>query len=361
MSMALLDNPLSNTLMVKKELKLYKLHKDILAQILVRLPVKYILRCMCIQNSWYNLIRTPTFITLHLNHQKSSTHKRTTYHLFLNLPDDLKLALRFDDVQCEELLVENLPPGLSHLNWYELTHDWHALSHGLICLKLMCSSSLRGIYLWNPLIQKSKLLQQSPLPMYSAKNTMWEALAFGFVPGLGDYVVVHILKPDWFDELEPHPHSVFIGVYSLNTNSWKKITINNFLVHRIERASDVFINDTAFWVGRNFDKDTIVMYFDTKTDTLGEILLPEWASSSVYPDIRIVPYGQSIACFAKRRNSQNSDDWNMWVLEGNSINEFSWKTRTSCTSEEVRGSIVGIKCKGPFVESLVFLDIEEKN
>lgn len=54
---------------------------EFLAEVLKRLPVKYVLHCMCVQKSWNFLIKTPSFITLHTNHQNYN-HDRRKYLLF---------------------------------------------------------------------------------------------------------------------------------------------------------------------------------------------------------------------------------------------------------------------------------------
>uniref|UniRef100_A0A175YPY6 F-box associated domain-containing protein n=1 Tax=Daucus carota subsp. sativus TaxID=79200 RepID=A0A175YPY6_DAUCS len=123
--------------------------------------------------------------------------------------------LRYDDVQCEEYCRSNYPPGLID------ECAWRALSYGLICVSTMLfkfSDSTKEIYLWNPLVEKYKSLPDSQL---SNIETQWNALAFGFVPEISDYVVVHIVKPRLhLGRSEPDPHSVIIGIYSQNTNSY---------------------------------------------------------------------------------------------------------------------------------------------
>ncbi|KAL8110813.1 hypothetical protein AgCh_026520 [Apium graveolens] len=105
--------------------------------------------------------------------------------------------------------------------------------------------SPKEIYLWNPLAEKYKILPYSPL---SNTETHWNALAFGFVPEINDYIVVHIVKPRLHLGCgEPDPHSVIIGVYSLNANSWKKICQNKVFVSDINWFDVVFINGAAFW------------------------------------------------------------------------------------------------------------------
>ncbi|KAK1370363.1 hypothetical protein POM88_036455 [Heracleum sosnowskyi] len=177
-----------------------------------------------------------------------------------------------------------------------------------------------NIYLWNPLIQKYKTLPDSPLDSlcfveYIQKyicgilseegcfcfeeETGWTALAFGFVPQDNDYVVVHIVKPHL--ESGPDPHSVMIGVYSLNTNSWKVTSQNNVFVCGIRMFHHVLVDGVAYWLGiKPGGIRQIIMCFDTKTDILQEILLPDWVDCQDYLSSPFLhPFGQSIAYFVE--------------------------------------------------------------
>ncbi|KAK1371535.1 hypothetical protein POM88_037627 [Heracleum sosnowskyi] len=212
----------------------YDLPEELLSEIFKRLPVKYVLRCRAVQ--------------------KSCTHLYT---------------VRSDDSQSQEYCT------------FEYPHDLPP-------------------YAW--------IIPDSPLPRFSIKEFMWNALAFGFLPEVNDYVVVHVVKPrstaqpyeiDLDDDpYESYLHSVKIGVYSLKTNSWKEISQDKVFVDYMHTNRPVFVNGTAFWVGYNSDAEyQLVMYFDTKTNILGQVAVPNW----MMPHLRqshtpnILLSGQSIA------------------------------------------------------------------
>ncbi|KAK1371678.1 F-box domain-containing protein [Heracleum sosnowskyi] len=221
---------------------------------------------------------------------------------------------------------------------------WFATSNGLKCASTIFDDSdhNRNIYLWNPLIQKYKTLPDSPVPSPS-HGKLWEALAFGFVPELIDYVVVHIIKP----YLRPNRHSVIIGVYSLNTNSWKECTDqDNVFISKINSSEDevVFVNAAAIWVGVNSEKHKILLRFDTKTNILTEISLPDWiANRSRVPIPVIHLFGQSIAYFVWEDYESHFD---MWVLKDDPTNEFTWEKKMCVgLSEFIMLQVLGILVK----------------
>ncbi|KAL8110669.1 hypothetical protein AgCh_026421 [Apium graveolens] len=314
------------------------LPKELLAEILKRLPVKYILRCRCVQKAWHSFVQSPIFITYHFNYQKENIIGATTssYHHYKYLFFRNQLTIRFDDVQCQEYYKIEFPPGLPKYAWF-------GVSYGLVCVSSTLSIDQedynRNIYLWNPLIQKYKTLPESPLPSQQDWEE-WEALAFGFVPQVNDYVVVHIIKP----YLHPNSHSLIIGVYSLNTNSWKKLRRDNVFISRTFCNDDdvVFVNGAAYWVGVNSDKHRIIMCFDTKTDILSEISLPDWLPPKTIPVI--YPFGQYIAYFVWEHRVHHFD---MWVLKDHPIHEFIWeKQMCVSTSEDVQEEVLGVRNNG---------------
>ncbi|KAK1371664.1 F-box domain-containing protein [Heracleum sosnowskyi] len=256
-------------------------------------------------------------------------------HLDLNVE---KLTVRLDDVQCQKYCGIKFLPDLSKKAWF-------ATSNGLKCASTIFDDSdhNRNIYLWNPLIQKYKTLPDSPVPSPS-HGKLWEALAFGFVPELIDYVVVHIIKP----YLRPNRHSIIIGVYSLNTNSWKECTDqDNVFISKINSSEDevVFVNAAAIWVGVNSEKHKILLRFDTKTNILTEISLPDWiANRSLVPIPVIHLFGQSIAYFVWEDYESHFD---MWVLKDDPTNEFTWEKKMCvCLSEFIMLQVLGVRNNG---------------
>lgn len=154
-----------------------------MGEILKRLPVKSLLRCTCVQKSWYHLIKTPDFINLHCNNY----HDDNKLLLFWDVDNFQLLYLRYDDEQCQEFFKFDLPPPLRYPSWL-------ATSCGLICASdIFTGNRFRGdIYIWNPLIQKCRTLPVLDLSLIP--TTFWTGLAFGYVPSINDYQVVRIIQ-----------------------------------------------------------------------------------------------------------------------------------------------------------------------
>ncbi|KAK1371541.1 hypothetical protein POM88_037633 [Heracleum sosnowskyi] len=356
----------------------YDFPEEILSEIFKRLPVKYVLRCRAVQKSWYHLIKTPMFISLHSNHQISTAHNNPKYLLFNDTSCHL-YTLRSDDSLCRRYCAFVYPFNLPNEAWFVYTN-------GLFCLSTMLNQQLAynsDIYLWNPLVGKSRIIPETPLSSFTYKETKWNALAFGFLPEVNDYVVIHIVKPkstaepdspepeyydfDPYDSPYDHyPHSVKISVYSLNTNSWKEMSQDKVFVDFIVDNESVFVNGTAFWVGYNADVDyQLIMYFNTKTNILGQVAVPNWVTRH-YRQLEgpvILPFGQSIAYFVEGDvdDWDDADDWDedfrtshldMWVLKDEMIDEESWENKMSVKlGENVWAEVLGTRNNGEPIQA----------
>ncbi|XP_017256706.1 F-box/kelch-repeat protein At3g23880-like [Daucus carota subsp. sativus] len=325
----------------------YDFPEEILSEIFKRLPVKSVLRCGAVQKSWYHIIRSRMFVTLHLNHQKLTAHDNPRYLLFHNVKTHM-FTVYSDDNQFQEYCSVEYPFDFD-------INEWYALSNGLVCVSSMAFRKPNydpNLYIWNPLVQIYTPLGVSPLSVFTHEEIGWMA---GYLPEVDDYVVVNVVKlePDPSDPDDPgspdpyeiDPHSAVIGVYSLKTRSWKAIYQDDFLIFGMCTDQSVFVNGTAFWVATDFDQQYI-MYFNTRTEVLRRILVPDWFGLQDrqldYPVFH--QFGQSIAYFVLNDESRHLD---IWVLKEDEIDVFSWEKLMSVDlSENVRADVLGLRNSG---------------
>ncbi|KAK1378376.1 hypothetical protein POM88_025120 [Heracleum sosnowskyi] len=185
-------NSSSSTNFVEETIDYY-ITDAILAEILKGLPIKSLLRCMCVRKSWYHLIKTPMFINLHLNY----LHNAAPYPKYLLFESETKqeFLLRYDDNTCKKFRKVKIPRALRHADV-----EPHGASSGLICLSTIDDENDRtpkgDIYLWNPLIQKYKTLPRPSHVSCPEYCVGWVRLASGYVPQINDYRVVKIIRYD---------------------------------------------------------------------------------------------------------------------------------------------------------------------
>lgn len=320
--MALLENPQEES-----PIDLFETLPDsMLSEILKRLPVKELLRCRCVIKSWYNLIKTPGFIKLHLNHQRETvvvdTDEAARKLLVFNSPvHDKLLYIRTDDEHCKEFYKLELPPVIS-----KVYANWYAVSNSLVCVSTIfgarCLNHGWDIYLWNPLIQRCKTLPFLDLSHIVIHH--WAALAFGYVPSINDFQVVLIVS-DNFGKIP----TFYICVYSLNTNSWKTKTIlDDLSVRFLKVYESVSVNGISCWIMINQDNhvETLVCY-DSVNDILRKVALPHHTDD--YSLHQLLPFDQSVALFHKKLKL---NAFEMWILKQDSMkNDFFWEKKVSVT------------------------------
>ncbi|WOH16312.1 hypothetical protein DCAR_0935863 [Daucus carota subsp. sativus] len=315
---------------------------SMLAEILKRLSLKTLLICRSVQKSWYHFLQTPHFTNLHFTYQQINLNK---YLLFKDIFENHVLSLRYDDEKCKESRVKpEIPPALS------AKHEKLKLlsSFGLICLHCDATSFPRcvkyaffDIYLWNPIVRKLKRVPDVPgIParLFSSR-IYWRNLAFGYVPEINDYVVVAIISfndgdvsyddddhddydglrysNNTFSVVKREARSLFICVYRLSTNLWKKIIRKDeYPFGEIDTSFEpVVVNGTAIW--RMMYGIPDLLYYDTMEDLLGIIRVPTEAynrrwSNLIPPPMALL--GQSIVCFNKDLDFQESGLY-IWTLK----------------------------------------------
>ncbi|KAK1379562.1 hypothetical protein POM88_026306 [Heracleum sosnowskyi] len=295
----------------------YNIPDFLLSEILKRLPVKELLRCRCVQKSWFNLITAPDFIKLHLKY-----HHRDAYLLFRS--NYRFYHLRYNDEQCKEF-VRLKPPA--SVGFSEYQSCWAQVSNGLICLseRLYVLGYERTVFLWNPLIQKQKPLPPLDLSQFTggAKPLIhWSALAFGYVPSIHDYLFVRIL----YCLNTSLRDSLIICVFSLNTNSWKTnlVQFNHLQIDFFDHNESLFLNGIAYWRVKEFYVDPYVMYFDSFNGTIGFIPFPHVTDHHC-----LRQFDQSLALFLE---DSESNVFHMWLLKrGKDDSSWSWENMINVT------------------------------
>ncbi|KNA13289.1 hypothetical protein SOVF_118130 [Spinacia oleracea] len=232
---------------------------EIIAEILSKLPVKSLLRFLCVCKSWKSLIKSPTFVKIHLNQT-----------LICN--SDRHLLLSYYSLHSAELDLHH-----NRLSFSELNHPLNPLKgvrlvgscNGVLCIS---DNSFNDIILYNPLTKSHRKLPSNQFP--SPKLHM-NVFGFGYDGKTDDYKVLKMVQG--FEE----NFNSEAQVYSLNNNSWKSVQcikgIPFFLYYA--DCSDVIVNEALHYlVTKEFEswQCTLISSFNLRTESFSLIKSPDY-------------------------------------------------------------------------------------
>ncbi|XP_050381835.1 F-box/kelch-repeat protein At3g23880-like [Argentina anserina] len=278
--------------------------EDLYMEILVRLPVKYLIRFQCVCKKWKGLIRSSSFVRAHIRrnaHTHLITDDRSTF-------DQVELCYSLFPYERFEQSLELKPPFHPHLD-FNSRLDYFKIcgsTNGLVCLAGNAMDSNSPIYIWNPSVRKFRTLPQPKSDHYCVDcfpKHVDIPLLFGCHPDLNDYKVVRMMLPG----------SIEMEVYTLSTNRWKVVQVIPPWLNTMKFARSEFWNGMAYWLATR-DSMVSVVSFDTKNEEFDALAAPITIPSDD-PDAYIKVYKESICVLhCKFELNNESDSIDFWVL-----------------------------------------------
>ncbi|KAK8506327.1 hypothetical protein V6N12_034064 [Hibiscus sabdariffa] len=289
------------------------LSSDIIPEILRRLGVKDLLRFRCVSKPWCSLIDGPDFIKLHLSHSL-----KTSTHLSLVLRDCYLFSVEFDSLKAAQKL--NHP-----LSNEGFGTDILGSCNGLLALY----NGEEEIALWNPSTRKSQML-----PVTEIEFPPYFCFVQFIVYGLGhdlisdDYKLVRMAQ---FYGKDDDSFCSEVKVYSLRTNSWRRIKDFPFYL-KYKRVYGVLANNALHWVvSKKPESDTqsFVVAFDLGTEEYRVVELPECLEEGFHMNVKSM--GGSLCLIANYWEVHVVD---IWVMKEYGVKE-SWAKLVSVKRSKV--------------------------
>nr|XP_016444560.1 PREDICTED: F-box/kelch-repeat protein At3g23880-like [Nicotiana tabacum] len=383
------------------------LPKDVLVEILSKLPVKSLIHCTTVCKSWYSTITNPNFISVHHNTQIISNSNRQPllfvrhYNMFDRVE---RYALHFDDedendssdVDSFAEYLELKCPEKSRSEYLRIV----GCCNGLICLSDDYDKYTDTVVLWNPIIRKHLKLPRPNLGYNGRGSCIY---GFGFDVAKNDYKVVRAVYNstatedyrlqfpptiEFLDKLRAVKFLVPPGieVYSLNSGVWKSISdvCPSYILHQNHSVS-AYLNGAVHWIasnssdddggggggngdssnsnnnnssssssssssggGKNKD-DSFIVAFNVGTENFSEIRLPDSVAERNVMKLDVMVMGTSLTLVEYEKFWQSDYCW-IWVMK-----EYGMvKSRSRLHNIDLRGgfrNVVGFRTHGELLIS----------
>ncbi|EOY12848.1 F-box and associated interaction domains-containing protein, putative isoform 1 [Theobroma cacao] len=293
------------------------LPQEVILEILRRLPVKSLVKCRSVCKAWNSLIKSPSFISSHL---QTALSKPNDHLLLLRLFENDKESyfLHFDNDDFDEYKQLHFP-FKSNSPWFRLVGS----CNGLVCLQdgFFPLDSVELI-LWNPSIQKYITLPKPGVTCLSGRAYN-STLGFGFDSRTNDYKLLNVVSMSVGEEAETLTE---VYLFSLDGNSWKRVTAISPKYGIEGHEFSAFVNGAVHWLGYQRGKDggfrNMVLGFDISTEKFNVIRLPESLVDLCPMDLSIMKYEESSIAVLKR-DWEDGEQLDMWVMKEYGVNE-SW-------------------------------------
>ncbi|XP_059316057.1 F-box/kelch-repeat protein At3g23880-like [Lycium ferocissimum] len=278
---------------------------EVIFEILLRLPLKSILKFKSVSKSWLFLLSSPQFINTHLNFSRKDFPHRLLILDRDQILSKKKCALyspvsKKNSAVCVDLDYPVKSRGCN-------IPQFIGSCDGLVCLLVENS-----LILWNPSTRKWKEIPKEETHQMS--QDYYCTYGFGYDKYNDDYKLVLLYS----SKIKNTGSEV--KVYSLRTNSWKKI--KGFVSGYIYGNSGVLLNGIVHWDTRpHHDFNGCYNYivsFDLETEKQGKIELPSYENEDVHWDL--ISSRDSLFGFC---HCESQGEVDIWVMKEYGVKE-SW-------------------------------------
>ncbi|KAK8671298.1 hypothetical protein V6N13_037896 [Hibiscus sabdariffa] len=286
---------------------------DVITDILRALPVKALTRFKCVSKSWDSLIKDPHFVKLHLHHSFGSNNSvklvldgRTNFvddEDEDDDEDDKAYSVDFDSLGNLEQLPRPFPTaGTGFMSRI------FGSCNGLLAVY----HKEAGIALWNPSTRTCHYLPK--LTIGDVIERDYRILGFGYDVIGDDYKVVRMIDS-----------GKSVMVYSLKTDSWKRIKDCPYQIPSGEKQDGAYAYGSLHWVGDERDRyfgGRLIFGLDLEAEEFHQVPEPDVLFRNFgYKNVGML--GGSLCVFREYTNCYDEDHIILWVMKEYGVKE-SW-------------------------------------
>lgn len=290
---------------------------ELLIEILLKLPVKSLIRFTSVCKSWQSLITSPTFISSHLSNNKS--------HALLRLYDKRDKRERYSLLK----VAENGPFGVNSSSEIEFPFKSRVGYFRIVgsCDGLVCLSDDLFVYpwqpviIWNPSVRNHVVL---PKAMINPKEPNISVLGFGVASHVYKVVrLVYCKKPNDYGFSVPPQAEIF----SFGTGRWRSVRGFDVRLRILEFMwCQVFLKGVVHWIAYEPINDnsfrSSILTFQVGDEVFGEIMLPDELAREAVTGLSIFMIGESLGVI-KYDGEAGNLSCDVWVMKDYGVKE-SW-------------------------------------
>ncbi|KAG8372570.1 hypothetical protein BUALT_Bualt12G0079800 [Buddleja alternifolia] len=286
------------------------LPRDVILEILSRLPPENLLNFRSVCRSWLSIIRDAKFIA------KSNLRNENTNGRIIIITEEypnpyrgLKLRILSDTnpaiIQDNTKLVS--AHNKSMIGYYRVMST---------CNGLFCYAGVQddyGIQLCNPCGRWATSIRQIRFTNYLNKELYY---GVGYDPLTNDYKVIKLMPPaNW---TSPPTEA---AIYSVKAKIWKRL--NDRLPSETPSGRSIFLHGNIHWLAKTVSppfKIEFIMLFDVCDEVFGEIELPEIDERNKYTSISVV---KGLLCLLVTEICADNRICHVWMMKEYGVVE-SW-------------------------------------
>ncbi|GMI80284.1 CONSTITUTIVE EXPRESSER OF PR GENES 1, CONSTITUTIVE EXPRESSER OF PR GENES 30 [Hibiscus trionum] len=296
---------------------------DVITDVLRVLPVKSLTRLRCVSKSWGSLIKDPHFAKLHLHHSfKTNNNVKLVLDGRTDDDDDdddddayETFSVDFDSLGDLEQHPRPFPTTRSRF-----TSRIFGSCNGLLAVY----HHETGIALWNPSTRTCHYLPKLTIGDVTERD--YHILGFGYDKIGDDYKVVRMIAS-----------GKSVMIYSLKTDSWKRIKDCPYQIPVCEEQDGAYANGSLHWVGD--ERDTyfggrLIFGLDLWAESFHQVPEPDIHFRNFgYKNVGVL--GGSLCVFREYTNRYDEDHIILWVMKEYAVKE-SWSELIYLSGEEWR-------------------------
>ncbi|OIW03271.1 hypothetical protein TanjilG_20575 [Lupinus angustifolius] len=270
---------------------------NLVSEILLRLPVKYVLRCKCLSKEWFKTISTPEFRNSHTLRMCQNSPPSLLIHtcrhtlqfqiVYLSNTDENPSPIRtceFDNYLFNPNLFINIMQSSNGFILFKATYC-------ILGIRVPCYSNQHQYNFFNPITRKFSFVG---FPRENFKDKI-VALYFAFEPLRSPYFKFvsfrRVIDVNWrWDNLTGNqsssPKKFNVNLFSSETSSWSEEDILFIAPPNIHVDSGVYCNGAIYWYISGGDS----IYFDVGRKCFNTLPYPTFID---YNNMLVKYFGES--------------------------------------------------------------------